>query len=472
MTLRPITDATGAAAHRLSKVLAKFFGQVLGKISGCHLINSQDLINRISNVPVRCKQLVSFDVTSLYTNVPIADALEAAKIALDLIDEDLLPLPRQDFLQLVELCVRFGPFSFAGTEYIQVEGLAMGSPLAAVLAQLAMEVLERNHLKALAGPNVIWVRYVDDILAIVPQRLDVSTLLQRLNDVHPTIKFTLEREVSERISFLDVVLHKINGRLRFSVHRKITNKDDFVHYFSGHSRRVKKSTVVGFFLRAFRICSPEFLDPELQNIMESFRKLQYPTGFVLMMQKRAYTIHRRATSQQDGGDTPPIPPTSSEPNPIRLTLPTCPLIDQIQHLAGSAIKISTKTGIKVGDLVKVKRPAHQRPTSEVYTVPCSTCPLHYIGETSRGYTTRETEHRRALRNGDESNAFVVHARRTGHLPIWKNHTIEASNIPRQRRLIVESTLISTRGNFNTSPGSHDLVWPIAKVISKAIGQVK
>ena len=77
-----------------------------------------------------------------------------------------------------------------------MEGLTLGSPLAAVLAQLAMEVLDQNHL---AGKNVIWVRYVDDILAIVPQRLDVSTLLQRLNDVHPTIKFTLEREVSERI---------------------------------------------------------------------------------------------------------------------------------------------------------------------------------------------------------------------------------------------------------------------------------
>ena len=167
---------------------------------------------------------MSFDVTSLYTNVPIADALQAAKIALNLIDEDLLPLPKQDFLKLVELCVRFGPFSFAGTEYIQVEGLAMGSPLAAVLAQLAMEVLQQNHLKPLAGPNVTWIRYVDDILAIVPQRQNVSTLLQRLNDVHPTIKFTLEREVSERISFLDVVLHKVNGRLRFSVLEKLLIK--------------------------------------------------------------------------------------------------------------------------------------------------------------------------------------------------------------------------------------------------------
>ena len=137
-----------------------------------------------------------------------------------------------------------------------------------------------------------------------------------------------------------MVLHKINGRLRFSVHRKITNNNDSVIFFSAHNRRVKQSTVVGFFLRAFRICSPEFLEPELQNIMESLRKLEYPTSIILMMKKRADTIHRRAHSHQDEEDGPPIPPTSSEPAPIRLTLPICPLIDQIQHLAGSAVKIA------------------------------------------------------------------------------------------------------------------------------------
>ena len=234
---------------------------------------------------------------------------------------------------------------------------------------------------------------------------------------------------------------------------------------------MKQSTVVGFFLRAYRICSPEFLEPELQNIMESFRKLEYPTGFILMMKKRADTIHRRTMSRQGEGTVPPTPPASSEPDPIRLVLPTCPLIDQIQHLAGPTVKIAAKSGVKLGDLVKIKRPAHQRPSSQVYSVPCGSCPLQYLGETSRGYSTREAEHRRALRNGDESNAFVVHAARTGHLPAWRNHSIQASGIPRHRRLVLESALIATRANLNTSPGSHDLAWPVAKVISKAIGQV-
>ena len=392
------------------------------------------------------------------------NALNAAKIALDQFHDDLLPLPRQDFLELIELCVRFGPFSFEGNEYIQVEGLAMGSPLAAVLAQLAMEVLERDHLIPLAGKNITWLRYVDDILAIVPQRLDTSALLERLNHVHPTVKFTLERETSDRLSFLDVVLHKVNGRLRFSVHRKTTNKDDFIHFFSAHSRRIKQSTVMGFYLRAYRICSPEFLDLELQNIMESFKKLEYPTGFVLMMKKRAHTIHHRAANQREGTTTPP-PPT--QPAPIRLILPSCPLADQIQQLAGPSIKIATKSGIKLGDLVKIKRPPHLRPDSQVYAVPCSTCPLQYLGETSRGYATREAEHRRDIRNHNESNAFVVHAGKTGHLPSWKDHTIKASGIPKQRRLIIESALIATTENLNTSPGFHDLARPVAKVIATA-----
>ena len=341
----------------------------------------------------------------------------------------------------------------------------MGNPLAAILAQLAMEVLERDFLKPLAGPNVIWFRYVDDIIALAPLRLNVATLLDQLNSVHHSIKFTVEHEVDDRIPFLDVVIHKINGNLRFSVHRKNTNKDDFIHFFSGHSRKVKQSTVVGFYLRAFRICSPEFLEPELQNILQAFKKLLYPTGFILMQQKRANTIFHRIQEAIDGDQQTPTPP---HPAPTRLTLPCCPLIDHIQHIAGPTIKIAAKSGVKIGDLVKIKRPPHLRPSSQVYSVPCSTCPLRYIGETSRSFATRESEHRRAIRNHNESNAFVQHADKTGHLPSWNQHTIMASNIPRHRRLILESSFIATIPNFNLSPGAHDLAWPIAQAIASQV----
>ena len=197
--------------------------------------------------------------------------------------------------------------------------------------------------------------------------------------------------------------------------------------------------------------------------------LVYKRRWSSVFRAMCHPIHRRTRSRQEEGSATPTPPAPAQPAPIRLTLPSCPLIDQIQRLAGTTVKIAAKSGVKLGDLVKVKRPPHLRPSSQVYSVPCGVCPLQYLGETSRGYKTRESEHRRAIRNHDESNAFVIHAARTGHLPSWKNHSIRACNIPRQRRLIVESALIATSANFNTSPGSHDLVWPVAKVIAEAIG---
>ena len=63
------------------------------------------------------------------------------------------------------------------------------------------------------------------VLAIVPQRTNVNNLLQQLNEVHPRIKFTVEEERDDCLPFLDVVLRKADGKLRFSVYRRPTNKD-------------------------------------------------------------------------------------------------------------------------------------------------------------------------------------------------------------------------------------------------------
>ena len=384
----------------------------------------------------------------MFTNVPIADAVAAAAIALDKMGDDNLPVLRDDFLALVELCVRFGPFTFNGEEWVQVEGLTMGSPLAAVLAQLAMEVLEARHLTRLAGPNVIWYRYVDDILAIVPQRTNVNNLLQQLNEVHPRIKFTVEEERDDCLPFLDVVLRKADGKLRFSVYRKPTNKDDFIHYFSAHSMRTKEAVVVGFYLRALRVSSPEYLEEEIQYIITAFQRLQYPKGLLVKLRQRAESIHARPATvgEEDLSE-------SSKP---RLVLPNSILTDQLRQYVGPAIKIATAGGTKLGDLIRLKRPPHLMPDSQVYSVPCGTCHLSYIGETSRGFRKqREGQHRRAIQHNNLSNAFVVHAEKEGHLPRWTDAKIIATGHPRTRRKIMEAAMISTNPVMNLSPGSYE-----------------
>ena len=56
-------------------------------------------------------------------------------------DEDL-PIPKEDYLKLVMLCMKFGCFSYNDEEYVQISGLAMGSPLSTMTACLFMEGLE------------------------------------------------------------------------------------------------------------------------------------------------------------------------------------------------------------------------------------------------------------------------------------------------------------------------------------------
>ena len=82
---------------------------------------------------------------SLFTNVPIDGAINAARRAVDILHDDDLPVPKDDFIKLVELCVRYGLFEFDGNVYEQIEGLSMESPLSPVLACLFMETLEADN---------------------------------------------------------------------------------------------------------------------------------------------------------------------------------------------------------------------------------------------------------------------------------------------------------------------------------------
>jgi len=76
--------------------------------------------------------------------------------------------------------MNFGGFTFNSDEYLQHSGLAMGSPLSPVAACLYMEWLEKHHYQNIMGLDVLWVRYVDDILVVAPQTMDLKERLTNL----------------------------------------------------------------------------------------------------------------------------------------------------------------------------------------------------------------------------------------------------------------------------------------------------
>ena len=144
------------------------------------------------------------------------------------------------------------------------------------------------------GTDVLWVRYVDDVLVVAPRTIDLNAKLNELNAVDPKIQFTLEKENHGSIPFLDTEIIRDGSQAKFKVYRKPTNREDYVHFFSGHNDRVKSGIVLGFFLRAMRICSKEYLEEEIQHIMSSFMKLKYPKGYLIRLRKKATDIRNKA----------------------------------------------------------------------------------------------------------------------------------------------------------------------------------
>ena len=215
-------SGVGTLLHGISGILAKALSSKVGTISGKKLKHSGDLLNKIRNVSVRNKQLASFDVTSLFTNVPTEKALDVLRGVLS--NNDSLPIPMHDFISLVELCVSNCFFTFNDVYYRQKSGMAMGSPLSGILSNLFLEHLEANYFNQVIHKDIVWLRYVDDVLVIAPRRLDLDSLRGRLNSVEPSIQFTIEYENNDRLPFLDVLLIKDNNNLKFNVFRKPTKK--------------------------------------------------------------------------------------------------------------------------------------------------------------------------------------------------------------------------------------------------------
>ena len=74
--------------------------------------------------------MVSFDVTSLYTNIPIIDTLNIIKDNVNSDDQFIrkTAIPQDNFLDLVYLVLTTTWYTFNFQFYQQTDGVAMGSP--------------------------------------------------------------------------------------------------------------------------------------------------------------------------------------------------------------------------------------------------------------------------------------------------------------------------------------------------------
>ena len=99
------------------------------------------------------------------------------------------------------LCTSHCYFQYNNIYYRQKFGLPMGSPLSAVLACLYLEFLESGPFRYIIPKNSSYFRYIDDILLIYPQELDIEKITDSLNKIDHTIKFMHKLESNNSLPF-------------------------------------------------------------------------------------------------------------------------------------------------------------------------------------------------------------------------------------------------------------------------------
>ena len=437
--IRPIISASGSITYKLSKYLVSLLSPILGTISEAHLLNSVDLHERLNKIKITPNsRLVSFDVTSLFTKVPVDDLLDYLASVLDNYE---LSLPTGNITSLIFLCIKNCKFSFNGNYFEQVFGMSMGNPLSPLLSNIYMEFFEKNLIPSIYTSRIIWYRYVDDILCILNLDFDIEGFLAVINSLAPTIKFTVEKESNKTLPFLDILIYREENCLKFSVYRKPTNNLSYVHFFSGHSKNVKISVFSTMYLRALRICSPEFIDEEFSTIQNVGKNLCYPKYFLedcLNSAKR--TFYGRISREK-------------EHNMNVLSLPYHKNFVQISPLL-KKLNISTVFNFKNNLKNYLIKNSPKNTNNVIYHIPCKNCNSFYLGQTSKKLEDRVSQHRSDISKGNTKNGLAVHWLDTSHqINLKESSTIMKVNDFTKRNLC-ESFLINKtmKINLNLSPG--------------------
>ena len=118
--------------------------------------------------------LVSLDVTSLYTNIPHNEGIDACRFFLQ--KRTNKHIPTETICDLIRIILTINNLTFNSKHYLQKHGTAMGTRMAPSYADLFLGKFERDALLNFPHQPYLWLRFIDDIFMIWisgPEKLKV-----------------------------------------------------------------------------------------------------------------------------------------------------------------------------------------------------------------------------------------------------------------------------------------------------------
>ena len=416
--------------------------------------NSTSFIKEICDLrPSQPVTMASFDIESLFTNVPLR---ETTDLIIDKTTSSLLDsfgLVKTTYTKLLDLAAHHSVFTYNNTLYTQVDGIGMGSPLGPCYANTFLchhEQAWLNDCPAHFKP-VFYRRYIDDTFLLFNDPSHIDPFLSYLNSKHPNIKFTCEIEQNNKLSFLDTTITFHDNHFSTNTYRKPTFTGLGLHYLSNIPHIYKLNSLKTLINRAYNICSTwSNFHGEMLFLKDYFTSNGYPS----------YLFHKAVNNflYNKFSSMPVITTVKREIKYVKLPY----LGDLSFDLRKSLNKIlkqaypqinfrfvfyNTNT---IGNFLKQKETSNSDLRSNVvYLFTCPSCHARYVGSTSRWLRHRILEHKgKSVRTGIQlSRPSFSAIREHSHLHDHPFNTDDfkiLTSLPNRFDLVIaESLIIST-----------------------------
>ena len=465
--LRPILASYNSPNFSIAKYLVPLLNALT--------INQHTIINASKFIPQILLQdtnsfMVSFDVKSLFTNVPL---LETINIILNKLFPTEFTLfhgfDKVSFKKLLELAVTDTHFLFNGKLYKQVDGMAMGSPLGPTFANIFMCFLEEQMLDLcpVTFKPLFYRRYVDDTFVLFRDESHATLFLDYINNFHSNIQFTKDSEVNHQLPFLDILISRCGNHFQTSVFRKSTFTGLGLNFFSHCPFIFKLNSCKTLLHRTYNLCSNwNRFHEELLVLTSYFAKNCYPS-YIFTNITRIFL------------DNIFHPKLATYDVPKKLVFISLPYMGNFSSVVTKDLtsalsrlypyvnfKFMFKNPLTIGSLFQFKDALPDLMRScLVYKFSCPKCTFGtYIGCTNRLLKVRIDSHRGVSHrtgcnlNKQEISAVRSHCQKCRHSLDYKDFKIIAQSQNRHSLLLLESLCIKqlspTLNNTTTSVPLH------------------
>ena len=300
-----------------------------------------------------------------------------------------------EFRKLMEISTKEMLFMFNGCYYKQVEGVAMGSPLGPILANIFLCYHEKKWLENCPEEfkPMKYVRYVDDTFLLFWDESHVDLFQEYLNRQHINIRFTVEKEENDCLPFLDVEVTRRDTEFITGTYRKPTFSGMYSDYRSLIPSEYKVGLVTTLLYRSYELVSDySMLDKEIKDLKNILRRNHYPVGLI---DKVIYKFLNNKFAQK--------PMVSTVPKrKIRIVLPFLgrtslaiqkKLRELFRMIPSCRVEVVYQTMYRMGNMFRFKDCLPKSiMTDFVYHFKCSCCAATYVGQCVRHKQVRFCEH--------------------------------------------------------------------------------